>query len=288
MFYRLFFILIMCAYATKLKAQAYKIYRANDKQEVQVEDILKRVQPGTVLLFGEQHTDSVAHLLELDIWIAVHKAFGQHAVLSLEMFERDVQPVLDEYLTKLISEKNFRKEARAWNNYDDYRPMVNYAKEQDLKVIAANTPARYVNRVTYHGLDALSAIGQYARKHYLPPLPIDTLKGKYATLFAEILGGHEMSGMHLYQSQNLWDATMAWSIHEVLKQDKRSVVFQVNGKFHSDFHTGLVERLVRDYGHQTLTISCLPVADISKPDWQELAEIADFVILTVSPTATQE
>jgi len=268
----------------QLCAQKYKIYRMADNQVVSVNDVLEIVKPGSVLVFGEQHTDSLAHVLELNIWTSLHRQFGSATVLSLEMFERDVQPIVDEYLQGLISEKNFRKEARAWNNYEDYRTLVEYAKEHGLKVIAANTPARYVNRVTHNGLKSLNAIGKYARKHYLPPLPIETLDGKYAALFAEVMGGHEMSGMHLYQSQNLWDATMAWSIHQLMREEKHSVVFQVNGKFHSDFHTGLVERLVQQYGHKVITISCIPVADITKPDWQKLAGIADFVILTASPT----
>ena len=40
------------------------------------------------------------------------------------------------------------KEARAWNNYKDYKPAVKFAKENKLSVIAANTPRRYVSMVS--------------------------------------------------------------------------------------------------------------------------------------------
>lgn len=284
--YLFFFCFCMTTCAASINAQEYIIYRNSDREQATLTDVVGALQEGSILVFGEQHDDSIAHVLELSFWQAIHQKFGTAATLSLEMFERDVQGVLDEYLMGLISEKNFRKEARAWNNYDDYQPLVAYAKENRLKVTAANTPARYVNRVTRLGLGALTELDKIAKKNFLPPLPVDTLGGKYAALFAEIMGGHEMSGMHLYQSQNLWDATMAWSIHQVMRENKRSVVFQVNGKFHSDFHTGLVERLVRQYGHKVVSISCIPVVDITKPDWQKLAGIADFVILTASSPAT--
>jgi hypothetical protein len=56
---------------------------------------------GTVLLVGEAHDDAVAHAVERrllrDVW-ARAAALGRPRVLCLEMFERDVQGVLDEVL----------------------------------------------------------------------------------------------------------------------------------------------------------------------------------------------
>jgi uncharacterized iron-regulated protein len=71
---------------------------------------------------------------------------------SLEMFERDVQIVLDEYVKDLITEKKFLDDSRPWNNYKtDYRPLVEYAKQNKLPVIAANAPRRYINMVSRGG-----------------------------------------------------------------------------------------------------------------------------------------
>src|SRR3954467_8455063 len=67
----------------------------------------------------------------------------------MEMFERDVQIVLDEYLSDLITEQHFLASSRPWGNYKtDYRPLVELAKEKHLDVIAANAPRRYVNMVS--------------------------------------------------------------------------------------------------------------------------------------------
>ena len=43
--------------------------------------------------------------------------------LSLEFFQRDAQPILDEYLAGLITEKAFLAASRPWPRYQtDYRP----------------------------------------------------------------------------------------------------------------------------------------------------------------------
>lgn len=261
--------------------QGYNVYRVADKRPVGLADIVKGVSPGEVLVFGEEHDDSIGHRLEALLFEELYARFGEKTMLSLEMFHRDVQYVLDEYLKGLISEKNFIKEARAWDTYKtDYRPLIEWAKEKGLTVVAANTPSRYVNRVTRLGLSSLKDLDAGTRKAFLPPLPIDTMTGNYYARFLEAMGGHEMPGMHLYQSQNLWDATMSWSIAKAMKANKGKVMLMLNGKFHSDYKEGFVHRLVKDYKVKVKTISCVGVSDPSDMDWKRYAPLADYVILT--------
>jgi len=138
----------------------------------------------------------------------LHLKNRKRQALSLKMFETDVQLVMNEYLKNLIREKNFLKEARSWNNYTDYKPMVEYSRLQGINVIAANTPNRYVNLVSRKGLVGLDSLNKLARK-WLPPLPIDTATGKYYDNFLKTMGGHKVPGMEIYQAQNLWDSSMA-------------------------------------------------------------------------------
>jgi uncharacterized iron-regulated protein len=98
----------------------------------------------------------------MQIFKAAFEKYGasRKAVLSLEMFERDVQTVINEYLKNQITETHFLAASRPWANYKtDYRPLVEFAKEKNLEVVAANAPRRYVNMVTRLGrasLDLLS------------------------------------------------------------------------------------------------------------------------------------
>lgn len=120
--------------------------------------IAAKLGDAEVIFVGENHNDPVAHHLEHEILAAVHRAKGKVA-LSLEMFECDVQPVLDGYLAGLFTESHFLKSSRPWPRYDsDYRPMVEYAKENGLPVIAANAPRRIVNLVSRKGPEALKEL----------------------------------------------------------------------------------------------------------------------------------
>jgi uncharacterized iron-regulated protein len=266
----------------------FKLYDAHLKKEVFFEEIAEKMQKGEVLVFGEQHDDSVGHLMEQKILAALYAKHGKEVMLAMEMFHRDVQYIVDEYLAGQISEKNFIKEARAWDTYKtDYRAAVEFAKERGLRVIAANTPSRYANIVTRKGLGALNTLSKPVRKNYLPPLPIDTAIGKYYDNFLEAMGGHSMPGMNLYQSQNLWDATMSWSIAQAMKSHKNAMVFMMNGRFHSDYHLGLVKRLETDYKKKVVTISCFAADDFDYPNWKKYAPQADYIIIT-KPKTTKE
>ena len=258
----------------------YKIYDTGSGLEISLSEMISKIKNADVVFFGEEHNDATAHELEVGIFRLLHEQNGALQTLSLEMFETDVQQVLDEYLAGIISERNFTKEARAWNNYADYRPMVEYAKENKLYVIAANTPKRYVNLVTRKGLNGLDALNKASLK-WLPPLPIDTASGRYYEKFIESLGGHNMPGMQIYQSQNLWDAGMAWSVANYLNKQKKARVFHVNGRFHSDEGLGAVAQF-RKYRPrlQAFTISAFSDGGFASPDWQKFSGLADFVIIT--------
>ncbi len=280
----LLLVLVSCSLAPAFAQTAgtdYKVYSTALKKEVTVNDIVNAVNPGQVLIFGEQHDDSIGHLLEKNIFVALEGRFGKELMLAMEMFHRDVQYIVDEYLTGQISEKNFIKEARAWDNYKaDYKPVVEFAKEHGLPVIAANAPSRYTNLVTRKGLDALNGLSKDVKKKYIAPLPIDTLTGIYYDKFLEAMGGHTTPGMNLYQSQNFWDATMSYSIAEAMKKHKHAVVFQMNGRFHSEYHSGLAGRLERVYKKKVTTISAFAPQDFESPDWAAYAPLADYIIVT--------
>src|SRR5918993_537060 len=172
-------------------------YRAfdSDGKQVTIQEVVEAFGGADVVLVGEEHDDPTAHLLEAELLRRAHErhglgagAKGRPVALSLEMFERDVQLVVDEYLAGLISERHFLASSRPWNNYQvDYRPLVEYARAQKLPVIAANAPARYVSRVSANGPASLGALSEAARAT-LPPLPFRPASEAYAAKFGRFMG----------------------------------------------------------------------------------------------------
>lgn len=266
-------------YAQEISSH-YKIYDVKKQKNISVDDIITDMKTVDVLFFGEDHNDSIGHYLEAEIFKKLSTAYPQKTALSLEMFHTDVQPEVDEYLAGLISEKNFIKEGRAWGNYKDYKPLIEYAKTQHIKVIAANAATRYSNAVTMSGLKALENFPKTSF-NFLPPTPIDTAKGRYYEKFTETLGGHNMGPMKIYQTQNLWDATMAWAINKFIKANKGTKVLQLNGRFHSDEKLGTLAKLAQANPKlKILNISSFSDNSFSSPDWEKFRNLGDYVIIT--------
>jgi len=262
-------------------ATHYKIYNTLSQKLVSPDDIISSMDKADVLFFGEEHNDSTAHQLEYILFKKLSEKYPGKTALSMEMFESDSQTVLNEYLAGLIREENFTTDARVWPNYADYRPLIEYAKSYTIPVIAANAPERYTNMVNRLGLNSLSQLDATG-KSYLPPLPIDTATGQYYEKFGQIMGGHAaMPGMQMYQAQNLWDATMGWSIAKFIKSHRNYKVLQLNGGFHSEEKLGIVVQL-KHYDHKTriLTIAAYSDDSFDKPDWSKFKQMGDYVILT--------
>ena len=260
----------------------YKIYDVKNKQLTTIDRIVTASTVADVLFFGEEHNDSAGHYLEAEIFKALHKTYGNRLALSLEMFETDCQLVLDEWLAGHISEERFIKEARAWNNYKDYKPVVDCAKQNKLNVIAANPPSRYVNMVSRKGMRSLDSLTGGSKK-FLPALPYDTAGGRYREKFMEFMsGGSPGTGNpRIFYSQSLWDAGMAYSIYRYWRKHKDQLIFHMVGRFHCDEKLGIITQLHNRNGKmKILNISCFSDSTFANPDWNSFSHLGDFIILT--------
>jgi uncharacterized iron-regulated protein len=274
----------------------YRIYTGGGKA-VSIEDVLAALDRVEVACVGELHDDPTGHAFEAELLeraatryeAGTDKSKQRTLILSLEMFERDVQIVLDEYLRGLIAERHFLASSRPWNNYEkDYRPLVEFAREHHLMVLAANAPARYVNRVSRLGPDSLKDLTPPA-KAWLPPLPYQPASPAYAAKFNQLMNGPQMSGNaqsphgnpFLLDAQSLRDATMAFAITEQLKRQPAALVLHINGNFHSEERLGVPEQLAH-YRARARTLVITIVSDKSYPnfDTARLGPLGDFVILT--------
>jgi uncharacterized iron-regulated protein len=283
----LVFIMTISTFAQDANEANYRVFDAKGKP-ASLDKIIEAIAQTDVVFLGENHDDATAHALQLQIFKAVIEKYGKDrkVALSLEMFERDVQTVVNEYLNNLITENHFLLSARPWNNYkQDYRPLVELAKTDKLPVIAANAPRRYVNMVSRGGRDALNGLSPEAKK-WLAPLPYNQASETYGNKFKALMGGSPESNMGLNKildSQSLWDATMSYSIAEFLKENKKSLVVHLNGAFHTENRLGTAEQLLK-YRPKTkiLVVTMRYEEDFTKFDVPKHENLGDFVILTDS------
>ena len=174
------------ATADDVKPEDYRIYRS-DGTPATWEDVAAAMKAAHVVFVGELHNDPVSHKVEQEVLQRWFSAHGAAAALSLEMFSRDVQYIVDEYLAGQITDAHFQQSSSPWSNYPtDYRPLVEFARENDLAVIAANAPRRYANLVTRVGRDALPRLSDQARG-YLAPLPYGGASERYTEQWNKVM-----------------------------------------------------------------------------------------------------
>jgi uncharacterized iron-regulated protein len=300
------------------EATRYEAFNSKGRA-VKLEEIIEALGDADVLFVGETHDDATAHAVEAELLRRADERYSRGAgkrrpvALSLEMFERDVQTVVDEYLGGLISERHFLLSSRPWNNYaTDYKPLVEYAREHHLPVIAANAPARYVSRVNAEGPASLSSLSKEARA-WLPPLPFPEASAAYASKFNSFMSGglaaattpaptatatqptqqtpanphaqaNPHGGMHLLEAQTLRDASMAYAISEFLKRGGGPLVVQVNGTFHSEGRMGVPDQLAHYRKKaRAIVVTIVPDRDRTGFDAASMSALGDFIILTEPP-----
>lgn len=254
---------------------AYKIY-SKEQKSVDFDELVKATKDADVVLFGELHNNTIAHWLQLELTKALQKEKGENLVLGAEMFETDGQLLLDEYLAGEITEGNFEKESKLWPNYStDYKPLVKFAKANNLAFIATNIPRRYASKVAYEGVESLNDLSKSA-KRLICDLPYDvdsTLPGYNALLHMDM--GPHGSSENFMKAQAIKDATMAQFILENL--GKGQTFLHYNGAYHSNNFEGISWYLNQGKAKlKIVTISCAEVDDVAKYDGSNPS--ADFMI----------
>jgi uncharacterized iron-regulated protein len=252
---------------------AYKLYNAKGNK-VSYKKMIKTMSKSDVVLFGEHHNNPIVHWLQLETTQDLFKL--RKLTLGAEMFEADNQQQLNNYLSGEIDEKGLDTLARLWNNYKtDYKPLVDFAKTNNLKFIATNVPRKYASLVYKGGLEALDSLA-VEEKSWIATLPIKydaTLPG-YVKMKA-MMGGH--GGDNLPKAQAIKDATMAYFI--LKNNEKNNLFLHYNGSYHSDNYEGINWYLKQNANSlKVVTVSVVEQQNLNKFN-QENKLKADFIIV---------
>ena len=133
-----------------LTAYDYQIYNAQ-WQKTSLTKVVDELTQVDVIFIGEYHGNHASHLLQTQLFSELYKRKSE-LILTLEMFNRDQQGILNDYIDGFIGEKTLINDAPAWPNYKaSYRPSVEFAKEHFLPIIAANAAANTVRCIGSQG-----------------------------------------------------------------------------------------------------------------------------------------
>ena len=243
--------------------------------------MIENISKTDVVFFGELHDNPISHWLEYEVTADLHEVVGERLVLGAEMFEADNQLLIDEYLSKAYEADKFEAEVKLWKNYKtDYKPLVEFARKNNLPFIATNVPRRYASIVSKKGLESLDSLPDES-KRFIAPLPInyDPEVRSYKDMM-QMTGMPGMGGKvneNFPKAQAIKDATMA---HFILKNLEAGRVFiHYNGSFHSDNYSGIIHYLKRERPEiKVSTITTVLQADTDSLK-AEYLNTADYIIV---------
>lgn len=266
---------IICSGLLAQDKPAYSLFSGKAKK-AQYAQMVKAMQGADVVLFGEYHDNPIVHWLQYESTTDLY-AKRPNMVLGAEMFEADVQTVVDRYVFDSLPEKEFQKTGRPWPNHKtDYKPLLDFAREKRIPFIATNIPRKFASAVFRGGFEALDTLS-VLQKSWIAPLPpmYDSTLPCYAEI-GKAVGMH--GGPNLPKAQAIKDATMA---HFILKNYQPGKIFiHYNGAYHSNNYQSIYWYLKQlNPSLKIVTISTAMQTQLKTLD-AENKGLADFIIVT--------
>lgn len=268
--------LFFCCFSWTIPAKAqqkaaFTIFDSKGKK-VKYSKVIRSLKSADIALFGEYHNNPICHWLQYEL---VYDLDSTALIVGAEMFERDNEEALAQYLSGAIDSSGLDTLVRLWSNYEtDYKPVVNLAKDRGIPFVSTNIPRRFASMVYYDGFEILNDLSE-EEKSWIAPLPIaydPDLPGYKKML--DMIPGH--GGENFPKAQAIKDATMAHFILENWREGK--LFFHLNGTYHSDNYEGIVWYLKQKKPNLSyVTISTIEQKDISKLKEKHLNK-ADFII----------
>ena len=283
---------IFLAAAVGLSAQSYVPQRVFDSASSQFSDfesMAAAVAKADVIFVGEQHDDPNTHRLERALLDALARR-RDDIVVSLEMFERDVQQRLNQFGRGTLTETEFLSSSRPWPRYaTDYKPLVDLALERKWPIVAANIPRPIASQISKGGLDVLRNMGESELEWVAHDWDCP-VNDEYYRRFEEVMRGHTSAAEmgRFYAAQCLKDETMAesitkaWSVAAKANPGTRPLVVHYNGSFHSDYGLGTAARVRRRMPDlKTVVVTMIPVANLDTVDTAAHARKGDYLVFTI-------
>ncbi len=229
------------------QAAPRSVVDAASGRSIEPEAFFAILRTKTVVYVGERHDDPADHGVQYAILRQLHRDEVSLAI-GMEMFQTPFQEPLTQWSAGLIDETVLRRETE----YDDrwgfdfsmYRPILEYARNRGIEVVALNTPREVVYAVAKDGLDSLSV----EQASDLPEL--DLANEQHRALFDSEFDAGEHAASdgvdQYYEAQVVWDETMGSRVAETLSRlDGPAKMIVFAGRVHVKRGLGIPDRAAK-------------------------------------------
>jgi len=236
---------------------------------------MEQIDDARVVLVGETHTRYDHHLVQLEILTQLYQKSPRLA-LGVEWFQQPYQQHLDAYVTGEITEEemlHLTDYFERWRyDYRLYRPIIQYAREHEIPIIALNASRELSRALGKSGFDDLPA----ELKAQLPG-SYDWSDKEYEKRLRSAFEEHpEYSGEFedFLRGQLTWDESMAERAAQYLEDNPETRMLILAGSGHIAYGSGIPNRIKRRIDVEQFSIL------ISEDFLPVSGNIADFLVLS--------
>ena len=240
-----------------------------------LDDIIPKLADYPVVFVGEAHTRYDHHLIQLHIIESLAPRNNKIAI-GVEWFQQPFQGALDRYIAGEIGERELLRDSeyfRRWRyDFRHYAPILRYARQHRIPVIALNIPSEVISGVRDQGIDRLPP----DLRRWLPRT-LDRSNADYRRRLQEVFDAHPQTEFgdfeRFHTVQLLWDEAMAERAAEYMGAHPDTQLIILAGSGHLAYGHGIPARLER----QTQTDAAIVLSQ-----WEAGmdSQLADYLLLS--------
>lgn len=214
-------------------------------EEISHAKLLKRLASQQVVLLGENHDQADMHLWQLHVAAGL-LAHRPDLVMGFEMFPVRVQPVLDAWVSGVLTENQFLEEVD-WKTIWEfpaelYLPLFQFCRQFRIPMKALNCRRSLVSEVGKQGWDA---VPEKDRDGLTPAKPASNAYRQYLFKSTGGVMGHLKASSHddpffdrFVRAQQTWDRAFACNIRKFLDHPDPPLVIGIIGRGHLEYGYG--------------------------------------------------
>lgn len=277
--------------------QLWQVLETKTGRVLSASEWLKDLGSYDIIYVGEEHynkyhIEAAVRILEQLI------SDGIQPTIGMEMFGWDGQTALNDYLSKDQPVKSVFLEQVRWKQnwggvFEDYEPLVMFARDRHLSIRAMNPPKPLIRRVAKLGLEQARQEPEWAYWGMQQEDIVDD--PAYRTRIVDQLrrchgGGTDEDYRTMYEASMVRDEGMAKTLVARLGElhrditGSRSMILSYTGGGHIQYNLPVPARVIRrSSGHVKQTTIYLTSFDADRRgDIQELLRdhVADYIWLT--------
>ncbi len=220
------------------------------RNNLDLEAVVSQLDETRVIYLGEVHDNYGHHLAQLEIIKGLHKR-NPGIAIGLEMFQQPYQQHLDAFIAGSIDQQEMLRKTQWYDrwryDYRLYKPVLDFAREQGIPLVALNISAELKGRVSKVGIDGLNEEERAAI-----PAQIDKSDKEYEARLKQVFLEHMARGNRNFQRfvevQLLWDESMAERSARFLQEHSEKKLVVLVGGGHLMYGSGIPNRVDRRVG----------------------------------------